>query len=333
MIIREEQAMVAKRIFLSLIVAVALGLAGADQAAAQAYPSRLIKIVVPYPAGGPSDVAARLVAQPMSAKLGQTVIIENLPGAGGRTGAKAVSQATPDGYTLLLGGTNPNAIAQSIYRSLNFEPIRDFTPVGVIGVDSNALVVNPAVPAKNIQELIEYAKANPGKLSAGATVGIGPHVSLELVKARSGHGIAFIPYKGAAPAISDLLGNQIQVGMTTKAVLLPLIKDGKLRALAVTSDARWPDLPDVPTLRESGFDGIPAYLFIGLLAPVQTPAPVIEKLNAAMNEGMRAPEMQASIAKLGLETRSLTSAQFAAALADETRLWEAAVKESGVKLD
>jgi tripartite-type tricarboxylate transporter receptor subunit TctC len=325
--------MVAKRIYLPVIVALGFGFTGVDPAAAQSYPNRLIKIVVPYPPGGPSDVAARLVAQPLTVKLGQTVIIENLPGAGGRTGAKAVAQASPDGYTLLLGGTNPNAVAQSIYRSLNFEPIKEFAAVGVIGVDSNALVVNPAVPVNTIQELIQYSKANPGKLSSGASLGIGPHVTLELLRARTGSSMAFIPYRGAAPAISDLLGNQIQIGMTTKALLLPLIKDGKLRALAVTSDARWPELPDVPTMRESGFAGVPAYLWIGLLAPAQTPAAVIEKLNAGMNEGLKAPEVQASIAKLGLEARSVTPRQFAAALADETRLWEAAVKESGVQLD
>lgn len=325
--------MVAKRIFLSVMVAVGFGLSGPQWASAQTFPNRSIKIVVPFPPGGPSDVAARLVAQPLTAKLGQTVIIENLPGAGGRTGAKAVAQASPDGYTLLLGGTNPNAIAQSIYRTLNFEPISDFTAVGVIGVDSNALVVNPAVPVGTIQELIRYSKANPGKLSSGASLGIGPHVTLELLRARTGTSMLFIPYRGAAPAISDLLGNQIQIGMTTKAVLLPLIKEGKLRALAVTSDTRWPDLPDVPTMRESGFDGVPAYLWIGLLAPAHTPAAVIEKLNTSMNEGLQAPDMQASIAKLGLERRSMTPQEFAAALADETRLWEAAVRESGVKLD
>ena len=278
---------------------------------------------------------AKRIFLPVIAALGFGLagIIENLPGAGGRTGAKAVAQASPDGYTLLLGGTNPNAVAQSIYRSLNFEPIKDFAAVGVIGVDSNALVVNPAVPVNTIQELIQYSKANPGKLSSGATLGIGPHVTLELLRARTGSSMAFIPYRGAAPAISDLLGNQIQIGMTTKAVLLPLIKDGKLRALAVTSDARWPELPDVPTMRESGFAGVPAYLWIGLLAPAQTPAAVIEKLNGAMNEELKAPEVQASIAKLGLEARSVTPQQFAAALADETRLWEAAVKESGVQLE
>jgi tripartite-type tricarboxylate transporter receptor subunit TctC len=325
--------MVAKGVFLSVIVAVGFGLAVVDPAGAQSFPNRLIKIVVPFPPGGPSDVAARLVAQPLTAKLGQTVIVENLPGAGGRTGAKAVAQASPDGYTLLLGGTNPNAIAQSIYRTLNFEPISDFTAVGVIGVDSNALVVNPAVPVNTIQELIQYSKANPGKLSSGASLGIGPHVTLELLRARTGTSMLFIPYRGAAPAISDLLGNQIQIGMTTKAVLLPLIKEGKLRALAVTSDTRWPELPDVPTMRESGFDGVPAYLWIGLLAPAHTPAAVIEKINTSMNEGLQAPDMQASIAKLGLERRSMTPQEFAAALADETRLWEAAVRESGVKLD
>jgi tripartite-type tricarboxylate transporter receptor subunit TctC len=323
--------MVAKGVFLAVLAAV--GFAALAQAQGQSFPNRLIKIVVPYPPGGPSDVAARLVAQPLTANLGQSVIIENLSGAGGRIGAKAVAQANADGYTLLLGGTNPNAIAPSIYTNLTFEPIKDFTAVGVIGVDSNALVVHPAVPVNTIQELIQYSKANPSKLSSGATLGIGPHVTLELLRARTGSSMAFIPYKGAAPAIADLLGNQIQIGMTSKAVLLPLIKEGRLKALAVTSDARWPELPDVPTMRESGFGGVPSYLWSGLLAPVQTPPAVIDKLNAAMNEGLKAPDIKANIAKLGLETRALTPQEFTARLADEARLWEAAVKESRVKLD
>lgn len=323
--------MIAKGIFLAVLATVSL--VAADHAKAQSFPNKLIKIVVPYPPGGPSDVAARLIAQPMAANLGQSVIIENLPGAGGRTGAKAVAQANPDGYTLLLGGTNPNAIAPSIYNNLTFEPIKDFIAVGVIGVDSNALVVNPTVPVNTIRELIEFSKSNPGKLSSGATLGIGPHVTLELLRARTGSSMAFIPYRGAAPAIVDLLGNQIQIGMTSKAVLLPLIKEGRLKALAVTSDTRWPELPDVPTMRESGFDGVPAYLWIGLLAPVHTPTAVVEKLNAAMIEGMKTPDVLASIAKLGLEARALTPQEFTARMADEARLWEAAVKESGVRLD
>jgi tripartite-type tricarboxylate transporter receptor subunit TctC len=322
-----------RRVFLSAIMAGVLGLSGANPADAQSFPDRLIKIVVPYPPGGPADVAARLVAQPLSSKLGQSVIIENQPGAGGRTGAKAVAQASPDGYTLQLGGTNPNAIAQSLFRHLSFEPIKDFAAVAPIGVDSNALVVNPTVPAGTLSELIQYAKANPGKLTSGATAGIGPHISLELFRVRTGTSIVFIPYKGAAPAISDLLGGQIQIGMTSKAVLLPLIKEGRLRALAVTSEARWPELPEVPTMHESGFDGIPSYLWLGLLAPARTPAAVVDKLNGAVNEGLQSPEMRASIAKLGMEVRSMTAREFATKLADEARLWETAVNESGVKMD
>ncbi len=332
--------MFAKRIILtarSLAIILAASIAAldavSDQAEAQSFPNRLIKIVVPYPAGGPSDVAARLVAQPLTASLGQSVIIENLAGAGGRTGAKAVAQAHADGYTLLLGGTNPNAIAPSIYNNLTFEPVKDFAAVGVVTVDSNALVVNPAVPVKTIQDLIQYSRANPGKLSSGATVGIGPHVILEMLRARTGTSMAFIPYKGAAPAIADLLGNQIQIGMTSKAVLLPLIQEGKLKALAVTSDARWPELPDVPTMAESGFHGVPAYLWSGLLAPIQTPAEIVSRLNAAVLEALKTPDVRASMAKLGLETRGLSPQEFNAKLEAETSLWAAAVKESGVKLD
>jgi tripartite-type tricarboxylate transporter receptor subunit TctC len=319
--------------FVALFVALGLAWAGGNLAQAQSYPDRLIKIVVPYPPGGPADVAARLVTQPMTERLGQSVIIENQPGGGGRTGAKAVAQTTPDGYTLQLGGTNPNAIAQSLYRNLGFEPVKDFTGVALIGFDSNALVVNPAVPAKTIAELVQYAKANPGKLSSGATVAIGPHISLELFRARTGTNIVFIPYKGAAPAVADLLGGQIQIGMTSKAVLLPLIQEGRLRALAVTSDQRWPELPDVPTMRESGFENFPGYLWLGLLAPARTPAAVIDKLNSAVNDGLKASELKASIAKLGLEARAMTPQEFSAKLSDEARDWEAAVKESGVHVD
>jgi len=264
--------------------------------------------------------------------LGQSVIVENQPGGGGRTGAKFVAHASADGYTLLLGGTNPNAIA-SLYRTLDFEPIKDFAAVGLIAFDSNALVVNPAVPAKTLQELVQYAKANPGKLASGATVGIGPHVCLELFRVRTASNIVFIPYKGAAPAVADLLGGQIQTGMTSKAVLLPLIKEGRLRALAVTSDVRWRELPDVPTMAESGFGGFPPYLWLGSLAPVRTPAAVIDKINGALNEGLKSPELQASIAKLGLQTKSMTPREFASKLAVEARDWEAAVTESGVKID
>jgi tripartite-type tricarboxylate transporter receptor subunit TctC len=311
----------------------ALSFAALDRAEAQTFPDKLIKIIVPYPPGGPSDVAARLVSQPLAAILGQPVIVENIAGAGGRIGAKAAAQANADGYTLFLGGTNPNAIAPSIYSNLTFEPIKDFRAVGIVSYDSNVLVVNAAVPVKTIQELLQYAKDNPGKLSSGATLGIGPHVSLELLRARSGSNMNFIPYRGAAPAITDLLGNQIQVGMSSKAVMLPLINAGNLRGLAVTSDERWPELPDVPTMRESKFEGIPALLWSGLLAPAQTPTAVIDKLNAAMVEAMQTPAAQAGLTKLGLKTKPLTAKEFDAVLADEASIWEGAVKEANMKLD
>ena len=318
---------------LSVIIAVSIGLSIANPATAQTFPDHLIKIVVPYPPAGPADVAARLIATPLSAQLGHSVIIENQSGAGGRTGSKAVAQANPDGYTLLIGGTNPNAIAQLLYRHLDFQPVKDFAAVALVTFDSNALVVHPSVPAKTVDELVQYAKANPGKLTSGSTVGIGPHVCLELLRIRTGIDITFVPYKGAATAVTDLLGGQIQIGMTSKAVLLPLIQAGKLRALAVTADVRWPELPDVPTLRESGLAGIPGYLWSGLLAPARTPAPVIDKINAAANEAIRSSEFKAGIAKLGLESRSMTAREFATKLSDEARDWAAVVKESGVTID
>ena len=321
-----------KRIFLLVVAVTFFGLMRPIVAEGENYPDRLIKIVVPYPPGGPADVSARLVAAPLSSKLGQTVVIENQSGAGGRTGTKAVVPASPDGYTLQLGGTNP-AMAKTLYRSLDFDPIKDLAAVAVIAVDSNVLVINPNVPAKTLQELVHYAKANPGKLTSGATIGISPHVCLEMFRVRIGTDIVFVPYKGAAPAIADLLGGQIQIGMSSKAVLLPLIREGRLRAMAVTSEARWPELPEVPTMVESGITGMPAYIWFGLFAPARTPEPIIAKLNVAVNEGLKIPEMQASIAKLGMETRNLTAREFADKLADEERVWAAAIRESGIKVD
>ena len=322
-----------KRMLLLVVAATLFGLISPVIAEAQSYPDRPIKIVVPYPPGGPADVSARLVAAPLSSNLGQTVVVENQSGAGGRTGAKAVALASPDGYTLQLGGTNPNAMVKSLYRNLGFDPIRDFAAVALIAVDSNVLVINPGVPAKTLQELAHYAKANPGKLTSGATIGISPHICLEMIRVRTGTNIVFVPYKGAAPAIADLLGGQIQIGMSSKAVLLPLIKERRLRAIAVTSETRWAELPDVPTMAESGITGMPPYVWFGLLAPARTPEPIIAKLNAAVNEGLKLPEMQASIAKLGMETRSLTAREFADKLAEEERTWAAAIRESGIKVD
>jgi tripartite-type tricarboxylate transporter receptor subunit TctC len=302
-------------------------------ARAQSFPDHVVRIVVPFPAGGPSDTVARMVTQNLSADLGQSVIVENHGGGGGTIGMRAVARATPDGYTLLLGGTNNNAITPALYKNLDFNPVKDFAPVAALVTDSEALVVHPSVPAKTLAELVAYAKANPGKLNSGAAIGISPHVLLELFRVRTGINTVFVPYKGSAPAIADLLGGHIQIHMSAKSVLLPLIKAGKVRALAVLSAARWPELPDVPTFHESGFDGFPTTLWYGLLAPAGTPAAVISKLNTAVNARLKAKDTLAATATLGFDVHALSPQEFGAVLSDYVRLWEAVVQETGVKVE
>jgi tripartite-type tricarboxylate transporter receptor subunit TctC len=317
---------------LLVLLTVACSMA-AGPASAQTFPSRVIRIVVPFPAGGPTDLLARQVSQRLSAVLGQGVIVENEAGAGGRTGTQAVARANPDGTTLLLGGTNSNAMASALYKSLSYDPIKDFVAVAAIATDSNALVIVPTVPANTIAELVSYAKANPGKLVSGAAVGIFPHFALELLKVRTQIDMIFVPYKGGAPAVIDLLGGQIQVGMSAKSVLLPHIRAGKLRPLAVTSFSRWPELPDVPTMRESGFAGYPSEIWFGLLAPAATPAAVVNRLNAAVNQSLQSAELRESFAKIGLEVKIGAPGEFAATIADDAREWEGIVKETGIRLD
>jgi tripartite-type tricarboxylate transporter receptor subunit TctC len=293
----------------------------------------VIRIVVPFPAGGPTDLLARHVAQRLSGVLGQSVIIENEAGAGGRTGTQAVARANPDGYTLLLGGTNSNAMAPALYKNLSYDPIRDFVAVASIATDSNALVVAPSVPAKTIAELVSYAKANPGKLASGAALGIFPHFALELLKARAEIDMIFVPYKGAAPAIADLLGGQIQLGAAAKSILLPHIQAGKLRPLAVTSMTRWPELPEIPTMLQSGFAGYPSEIWFGLLAPAATPPATVARLNGAINQCLQSADLREAFARLGLEVRIGTSQEFAATIAEDARQWATIVKETGITLE
>jgi tripartite-type tricarboxylate transporter receptor subunit TctC len=317
--------------FLAIVFAAAItaSTGAAAPADAQSFPDHPIKVVVPYPAGGPADTVARVTTQGLGAELGGSVIIENVVGAGGRLATKDVTRATPDGYTLLLSGSNEYAITPALYKDLDYNPAKQLVPVAT---DSNAIVVNPSLPVHTLAELVQYAKDHPGKHTSGSTIGISPHLTLEYFRAHTGVDVVFVPYKGAAPALADAMGNQIQVSASAKSVLLPLITSGRLRALAVTSAERWPELPDVPTFRESGLEGFPTAIWFGLLAPVGTPPSVIAKLNAAENARLRSPEMQASIARIGLQPRVLTSQEFAAVLADEVPLWKAVVDEAGVHL-
>jgi tripartite-type tricarboxylate transporter receptor subunit TctC len=300
---------------------------------AQNFPDRPVKVIVAYPAGGPTDTVARLLTQGMTAELGQGMIVENVAGAGGRIGTRDVARAAPDGYTLLLGGTNDNAIAPVLYKSLDYDPAKDFVPVSAVATDSNAIVVHPSVPVHTLAELASYTKANPGKLTSGATQGIAPHLMLEFIRVRTGADMVYVPYKGAAPAIADVLGNHIQVNASAKSVLLPLIKDGRLRALAVSSAERWPELPDVPTLRESGLDGFPTAVWFALMAPAGTPPAIVTKLNEAVNLHILSEPIREGIRRIGLEPHVLAPEVLAKVIADETQLWQGVARETGVHLE
>src|SRR5215468_8711002 len=277
-----ELRMICARFVLS--VTLAIGMASAVEA--QSFPDKPIKLVVPFPAGGATDTTARLVAQRLQLGLGQSVIIENQAGAGGTIAAKQVAVAPPDGYTLMMGslstfGTNP------VLYKLDYDPMKAFTPVASAVVDKLVMVAGPALSVKSVQELIAYAKANPGKLNYGNAIGIGPHFTVEMFKIKSGTDIVHIPYRGGAPMIADLIAGQIHMTINGKSVLLPHIQAGKVRALGVTSAQRWADMPDVPTLIELGYLDDPYDVSFGIVAPTGTPAPIVAKLNATINEGLR----------------------------------------------
>jgi tripartite-type tricarboxylate transporter receptor subunit TctC len=324
--------MITRRRLLSLS-AVAFSLKGIGFARAQSYPDRVIKLVVPFPAGGPTDIMARIAGQLISSALGQNVVVENRPGAGGTIGSQEVAHANPDGYTLLLGGTNTNAINAAIYKTLNYDPIKDFTPIASIAADSSALVVSPAIPAATVPEFVAYLKGNPGKLTCGAVLGIAPHVMVEYFKHITGTNMVFVPYKGGPALMPDLLSGQIQMTFGAKSFFLPYIQAGKLRPLAVTSDSRWPELPDVPTMHESGFAAFPAYQWFLLLAPAKTPAAIVEKLNAAINDGLKSPGVQAQLAKLGTEPRIRSQPDLVKFMAQEAKQWDAMVSSAEIKLN
>jgi tripartite-type tricarboxylate transporter receptor subunit TctC len=303
----------------------------ASGAGAQTFPDKPLKLIVPFPAGGPTDTSARLVAQAIGSRLGQSVITENQGGAGGTIGTRQAATAKPDGYTLLVvAAANTFGTMPLLYR-LDYDPAKVFVPVGATVVDRQVIVVTPSVQAKTVRELMAYAKANPGKLNYGAAIGIGPHFILELVKRKAGVDIVHVPYRGGGPMIADLIGGQIHLGMSGKSTMLPHIEASKLRAVAVTAAERWRELPDVPTLVEEGLLDQPYDTFAGVVAPTGTPAEVIRKLNTAINEGLQLPEIRAGFAKLGIDPRPGTPEDFAALIAEETRKWPEIVRVTGIK--
>jgi tripartite-type tricarboxylate transporter receptor subunit TctC len=315
----------------ALIAAAVLVLGCASLAEAQSFPERPIRLVVPFPAGGGTDTSARLVAQAMSSRLGQSVVIENQSGAGGIIGMRQVATANPDGYTLLMVGTaNTFGTAPLLYK-LDYDPRKAFAPVAMAAIERQLLVVTPSWPVKTLQELVAYAKVNPGKLNYGSSIGIIPHFLMELFKVKSGADIVHVPYRGGAPMITDLLAGHIDMTINAKSQLLVHVQDGRLRALAVTSAKRWRQLPDTPTMTEAGYLDGPYDTLFGVVAPAGTPAAVIDKLNAAVNDGLRAADVRASFAKLGIEPATGTPAEFATIIAEGVPKWAEMVRISGIK--
>src|SRR5262249_35343872 len=294
---------------ITILAAAALAMAGI--ANAQTYPVKPIKLVVPFPAGGATDTTARLVAQRLQLGLGQSVIIENQAGAGGTIAAKQVAVAPPDGYTLMMGslstfGTNP------VLYKLDYDPMKAFTPVASAVVDKLVMVAGPALTVRSVQGLIAYAKANPGKLNYGNAIGIGPPFTVEMFKIKSGTDIVDIPERGGAPMIADLIAGKTHMTINGKSVLLPHTQAGKVRARAVPSARRWADMPDVPTMSELGYLDKPYDTLFGVVAPAGTPAGIVARLNATINDGLRSPESRAALDKLGIEPLITSPPGFAA---------------------
>ncbi len=298
-------------------------------ASAQSYPSRSIMMIVPFPAGGVIDLQARLLAQRLSSTLGQSVVIDNRPGAGGTIGAKAVATAVPDGYTLLFAGGS-FVIAPSVHKNLGYDPIKSFAPVATAASISFVLVVNPNVPAKTVRELVDYAKANPGKLNyASAGHGTSPHLLAEFFKSMTGADVVHVPYKGGVHGIVDVVTGEAQMAIDGASNVLPLIRQGKLIALAVTTKTRSASLPDVPTMREAGLDGFVVDAFTGVLAPAGTPARIISQLNSEINEALKTQELKTKLAEVASEPKIGTPEDFAVLLSGELRKWAAIAKASG----
>lgn len=323
-----------RRTGLKTLAAAALLASGVGAAWAQdSYPSKAITMIVPFAAGGTTDILARIVGQAMTLDLGQSIIIENRPGAGGNIGAQQAARAKADGYTVFMGTVGTHAINQSLYKKLPYDPLKDFVPLSRVASVPNLLVAHPSRPYKTVQEMIAYAKAHPGDVTYGSPgSGASPHVSGALFQSLTGAEISHIPYKGSAPAISDLLGNQIAVMFDNMPSAIQHVRSGKLRPIAVTTAKRSPELPDVPTIAEAGVPGYEATSWFGLWAVAGTPKPVLDKLHASLSKVLKDPAVVKKIGDQGGEISVDTPAQFEAFIKTEAAKWGKVVKESGAEV-
>lgn len=320
--------------FKKAIACVALAAATlCGSALAQTYPSKPITMVVPFSPGGATDIMSRLLAERLNKRLGQPVLVENRPGAGTMIASEYVAKAPADGYTLLIAASSLG-IAPSLYKKVNYDPIKDFAPVSQVASVVHVLVVHPTLPVKNVGELITWLKANPAKANYGSVgAGTSTHLEAELFNSVAGVKMEHIPYKGSAPALTDLIGGQLQVMFDAYASSGPFIKDGKVRLLAVTTAQRSKSLPDTPTVAESGLPGYEAMPWLGLVAPAGTPAPVVNKLYAELHEVLNEPEVQDKFRALGLDIIGSKPEEFSAFLKKDIVKWAKVIKDSGAKAD
>jgi tripartite-type tricarboxylate transporter receptor subunit TctC len=313
--------------------ALALGAIVLPAQAQDKWPSKPITYVVPFPAGGTTDILARLIGQKLGPALGTTVIIDNRPGAGGNIGSELVARAAPDGYTIMGGTISSHSINASLYK-LSYDPLKSFAPITLIGTNANVLVVNPASPVHSVKELIAAAKAKPGSLSfASAGNGTSQHLSAELFKTMAGIDMVHIPYKGSAPAIQDVIGGQVPLMFDTTVVAGPFIQSGKVRPLAVTSAKRVATLPDVPTMAEAGVPGYEVVSWQAMFAPAGTPPAIVQRLQTEVAAILKQPDVQERLAKLGVDPSGMAPQQLAEFQAAEIAKWAKVVKAANVKVD
>ena len=317
----------------SLAVAVAVVAVAAGDVAAQGYPTKPIRLVAPSTPGDAPDVIARLVAERLSVVLGQQVVVENRPGAGGVVGSEIVAKAAPDGYTLIMGNAGSHGINAAVYSKLPYDILKDFAPVSQIAIAPNIFVVNPGLPVKTIPEFIAYAKARPGQLSyASGGNGSSSHMSMELLKSMAGIDVVHVPYKGSTPALTDVISGQDAVMSVNMPPAVPHVKAGTLRALAVTTRTRAPSMPDLPTVAES-LPGYETVAWFGVLAPAGTPKEVINRLSIEIAKIARSPEMRERLAGMGAEPVGGTPEEFGAVMARDIAKWTALAKSVGIKID
>ncbi len=328
-----SRCLVSRRAVCAALAGAGVLAAATSAPAADAWPAKPITLVVPFAAGGTTDIVARIIGQKLSESLHQPVVVDNRAGAGGTLGAGVAARAPADGSTLFMA-TIAHSIAPGLYKSLPYDFIRDFDPVGLVGTVPNVLLVNNTVPAKTVPELIAYLKKNPGKVNFGsAGLGSTEHLAGELFRSMTGTQITHIPYKGGAPMMADLIGGQIQMALETSPSALPHVRAGKVRALAVTSAKPSPAYPGVPTLSDAGVKGYEMLTWYALMAPHGTPKPIVERLHAELEKALKLPEVRKTFADQGVTEGDMTSAQLETFIRNETAKWGKVVKDANVKLE